>query len=413
MRNSNQSQKKIIILTADAGFGHRSAAIAIKAALDELSNEKCQVDIINPLEDKRTPFFLRDSQEDYDRIVREMPKLYQLGYEATDDTVATALIEGGATVLLYEVMWDILKKYKPDAIVTTYPLYQAPLTSVFAIERMSVPLITVVTDLVTVHRFWFHKHTDVFVVPTDPVKQLALDYGVDPQKIHQIGIPVHPNIHNEQRTRLQLREVLGWRTDFPTILAVGSKRVEGLIESLNIVNHFGAPLQLVVVAGKDEHLYKKLQQEVEWHIPTHIYNFVSEMPMFLRAADMLITKAGGLITTEALAAGLPMLLIDLIPGQETGNAEYIVRNGAGDLATTPVELLEVLHHWLANDQQLLHERARYASRLGKPLAAHEVATLAWKNAQIGSVKRNPLLVARRPKIIDFLTDHKVPWDNKK
>jgi len=87
MRNSNQSEKRIIILTSDAGFGHRSASNAIKAALEELSKEKCQVDIINPLEDKRTPFFLRDSQEDYDRIVREMPKLYQLGYEATDDTV--------------------------------------------------------------------------------------------------------------------------------------------------------------------------------------------------------------------------------------------------------------------------------------------------------------------------------------
>jgi UDP-N-acetylglucosamine:LPS N-acetylglucosamine transferase len=411
MRNSNESPKKIVILTSDAGFGHRSASNAIKAALEELPEEKCQVDIINPLEDKRTPFFLRDSQEDYDRIVREMPKLYQLGYEATDDTVATALIEGGATVLLYEVMWDILKKYKPDAIVTTYPLYQAPLTSIFTIERMSVPLITVVTDLVTVHRFWFHKHTDVFVVPTDSVKQLALDYGVDPQKIRLIGIPVHPNIHKEQRTRQQLREVLGWRTDLPTILAVGSKRVEGLVESLNVVNHFGAPLQLVVVAGKDEELYQKLQQ-IEWHLPTHIYNYVSDMPMFLRAADVLITKAGGLISTEALAAGLPMILIDLIPGQETGNAEYIVKNGAGDLATTPVELLEVMYHWLSNDQQLLHERANCAAQIGKPLAAHEVATLAWQHAQIGPVKRNPLLVARRPKIIDFLTNHQVHWENK-
>jgi 1,2-diacylglycerol 3-beta-galactosyltransferase len=119
-----------------------------------------------------------------------------------------------------------------------------------------------------------------------------------------------------------------------------------------------------------------------------------------------------LITTEALAAGLPMILIDLIPGQETGNAEYILRNGAGDLATTPVELLEVLYHWLANDRQLLHERASHAAQIGKPLAAHEVATLAWQHAQIGPGKKNPLLVARRPKIIDFLTNHKVPWETK-
>lgn len=411
IRNSDQQEKRVIILTSDAGFGHRSASNAIKAALEEVSQGKCQIDIVNPLEDKRLPFFIRESQEDYDKIVREMPKLYQLGFDATDASVAAALFESGATVLFYEIMDDILKKYQPHTIITTYPLYQAPLTSIFTIRRIAIPLITVVTDLITVHRFWFHKHTDAFIVPTEPVKQLALEYGVDPNKIHLIGIPVHPNIEKEKRSREELREALGWQTDLPTILAVGSKRVEGLIESLNIVNHFGSRLQLIVVAGGDENLYQKLQQ-VKWHIPTHIYNYVSDMPMFLRAADALITKAGGLISTEALAAGLPIILIDLLPGQETGNAEYIVKNNAGDMATTPVELLEVLFHWLDNGQQLMRERAANAARIGKPLAAHDISVIAWQLAQIGPTRKNPLLFARRPKVVDFLNNNKVPWNKE-
>jgi 1,2-diacylglycerol 3-beta-galactosyltransferase len=139
------------------------------------------------------------------------------------------------------------------------------------------------------------------------------------------------------------------------------------------------PLQLVVVAGGDDELYQRFQ-ETEWHVETHCYNFVTEMGSFMRAADCILSKAGGLTVSEALACGLPLILVDVIPGQETGNANYVASGNAGVLARDPIEVLETVCHWLENDRRLYHLQAQNARKLGHPQAAYDVADLAWAAA---------------------------------
>jgi 1,2-diacylglycerol 3-beta-galactosyltransferase len=404
-------QKRILILTADAGFGHRSAANAVAAALEEMGEDRYQIDVVNPLEDKRAPFFLRDVGSDYDKIIRNVPELYRFGYDASDATVPAALIESAMVVLLFEIMRDVVRQYKPDAILSTYPLYQSPLTAVFAIGRMYIPLLTVVTDLVTVHRIWFHKNVDACLVATDQVAELARQSGLATDKVIVTGLPVHPDIIRETRTPEQVRADLGWRADMVTLLAVGSRRVENLISALRVVNHFGAPLQLAVVAGKDEELYHELVS-MEWHLPAvHLYEFSKDIPSMMHASDAVICKAGGLIVTESLACGKPMMLIDVIPGQETGNADYVIQGGAADMAMTPLEVLEVLSHWIQNDGALLTERAANAARLGQPEAAYRTANLVMAAAQRGPVSRRRRKIEGRTTLVDLLNKNHVRWED--
>jgi len=373
-------QKKVLILTADAGFGHRSAANAVAAAIKEKYPEELIVEIVNPLDDRRTPTFLRDSQSDYTKWVRSVPELYRFGYDASDSLVPTALMESTLAVLLNDVMRDTLKKTQPDVILSTYPLYQSALTTLFRNKRYRVPLFTSITDLSTVHRMWFHRKVDGLLVPNSLVADLATSYGVDPEKVIITGIPVHPNVVRETRSKNEVRAGLGWSPDLPTVLAVGSKRVERLIDTLNIINHFGAPIQLAVVAGKDERLLEEMHH-FDWHIPAHIYDFVENMPALMHASDLIICKAGGLIVTESLACGLPMILIDIIPGQETGNAEYATALGTADLAESPVAVLEDLSHLLQNDRSLLKQRAENAARIGQPRSAYKVAAIVYSAIQ--------------------------------
>ncbi|MRR31013.1 hypothetical protein EG834_11965, partial [bacterium] len=157
-------KKRILILTADAGFGHRSAANALAAALEQEHGEECEVKILNPIEDRRAPFYLRDSGADYDRMVRSAPELYKLGYDASDKEIPSLLVENVLTLGLYEIMRDMIRAEDPDAIVSTYPLYQAPLTTYFMLNRYYVPLTMVVTDLATVHRIWFAPGVDMCMV---------------------------------------------------------------------------------------------------------------------------------------------------------------------------------------------------------------------------------------------------------
>lgn len=369
--------RKVLILTADAGFGHRSAANAIKAALEQRYGTSITVKISNPLDDKRAPFFLRDSQSDYDKIVRNLPELYRVGYETSDARLLIPVLENALTVLLFDVMRDILKQFQPDAVITTYPLYQAPLVALRTLHRYQVPIYTVVTDLVSVHRIWFHPQIDRYFVPTEDVAELAQNNRVSPDRIEISGIPVSPLFSTLSADKEALRNELGWQQGKTTFLAVGSRRVEQLEATLNALNHSGHDIQLVCVAGKDRALYKQLMA-TDWHKPAYIYEFVSDMPKLMLASDCLISKAGGLIVSESLAAGLPILLIDIIPGQETGNAEYVVHHGAGEIALDTVTIFETVFHWLNEDGKILRECTQKARNLGKPGAAFTIAEKTWE-----------------------------------
>ncbi len=401
--------KRLLILTADAGFGHRTAANSVAAALKELYGDRCDVNIVNPLEDRRAPFFLRDSQADYDKFVRRLPELYRFGYDASDAIVPATIAEQALIVLLFEVMRDIVRTYRPDAILTTYPLYQSPLRAVMTITRSNIPLLVSITDLVTVHRLWFHNGVDLCLVPNTLVRDLAFNYGLSPEQVQVTGIPVNPEVVREQSSPREIRQSLGWDPDKITVLAVGSRRVDRLVDSLNILNHFGLPLQLAVVAGKDKKLYRDLE-EMDWHVPVKIYEYVNNVPMMMKAADIIVSKAGGLVVTEALACGRPLLLIDAIPGQETGNADYVVQNGAGDLARTSMEVLEAVAHLLMNDGELLRQRAEHAQELGRPNAAYDVAQALWSAAEHAPTSIPGTHGTGRLRLIDLLSRNQIFLD---
>ena len=367
-----ETMKQVLILTADYGYGHRSAANAIAEALCESPGQVGTVEVVNPLDDPRAPAFLREGQEDYDRLVREMPDLYKFGYQVSEGQLAGGVLNGTWTLALFNVLRDIVRQRQPDVIATTYPFYQGILDAVFAIERRRIPLLTVVTDLATVSRLWFHPAADRCLVPTQTVYDLALEAGLPPEKLSITGIPVRPELAKGTSNPAALRQKLGWSPDLFTVLAIGSKRVEHLYDSLRVLNHSGLPLQLIVVTGGDQALFQRCR-ETQWHVETHVYDFVSEMGAFMRAADCVMSKAGGLTTSEALACGLPMILIDVIPGQETGNAQHVVSADAGALARDPIEVLEAMCHWLEGDRARYAQQAANARHLGRPRAAYDVA----------------------------------------
>jgi 1,2-diacylglycerol 3-beta-galactosyltransferase len=364
--------KRIMILTADAGFGHRQAANAVAAALQEAYGDACSADVVNPLNDRRVLALLRNSQADSDRFAHDMREVFDRGWNASRAAVPTASLSGALTVALFNVMRDTLRTYQPDAIISTYPLYHPPLAGVFTLTRRRTPLYTVVTDFGIVHSLWFNRAADACFVATEKVRQLAIAHGVAPEKVHITGIPVAPALTDRSRDPAELRAALGWSLDKPVMLVVGSKRVQGLPDLLRVLNHSALPLQLAIVAGGDDELYAELLR-FEWHLPVYLYNWVADMPALMRAADGVVSKAGGLIIAEALACGLPLLLIDVLPAQEKGNVDIVLQSGAGELALSPGDALEVLYHWLADGGALLTQRAANARAVGRPRAALDIA----------------------------------------
>lgn len=401
MENINASQsiwgittisdkKKVLVLTSDAGLGHRSASDAVRDALLRKYGESCEVQINNPLDHPKTLKALRKSQTDYDAIIKKLPELYKIGYEISDGPLPMAFINSALIAALYAPLRDIVFDYRPDLVLMTYPMYQAPLDAVLTLNNLPcTPLVTVVTDLVTVHKIWFEPNMTRCAVPTEEVKQLAMKSGLREQQILETGIPVNPRISDLHQTdKKNLRRDLGWDEDLTPILVVGSPRMFNLSELLPALDQCQEAFQLILVAGGNEKLKSQLQ-DVKWQHPAHLYDFVEDLPKLMRASEIIICKAGGLIVTESLASGLPLIIVDALPGQEIGNADFVVENKAGEFHTTPEELQDCVNRWLANDGEVLHEMTENAARTGKPEAAFAIADESWKLIQEGPVE-NPL-----------------------
>lgn len=379
------THKNILILTSDAGFGHRSTANALAKAFELRYGPQAQVEVVNPLDDPKAPSLLRGVEDDYDIVAKKWPEFYKLGYRMSDIAIAGSATEMAYVVLTYDVISRLMSQHQPDVVVITYPTYQYPLEAYRRLNKDARPIATVVTDLSSLQRLWFDKRVDMYIVPTQIAADLALKRGVAADRVHITGLPVDPCLADRSVPRRDMRARLGWDPELFTVLAVGSKRVEGLDRFVDILNHAGFAYQIIAVAGGDDELYEGWL-ETDWHVPSHVYNFVPNMPDFHRAADCILSKAGGLIVTESLACGLPMFIMQVIPGQETGNAQLVVDGGAGDMALTPLELLEGMAHWLADSRRLYNERSANARRLGRPNAAFDAADLIWKLAETGPVE---------------------------
>lgn len=364
------TKRDILILTSDAGLGHRSAAEALAAAFRRRYARSHAVEIVNPLEDERVPDLLREGQNDYNFIVEQAPRLYELGYRMSDGELVALAVRSALTVALYDVMRDLVTTRPVDAVVSTYPAYHAPLQAVRVLEDWDAPIVSVVTDLVNVHRLWWADYVDLCVVPTDAAREQVQAAGVAPERIAVIGIPVDLAIADETRAPTALREALDWQPDVTTLLAVGGKRVDHLMAVLDVLDRSDLALQLALVAGGDDALYTRFQ-ETSWHCPVHRYNFVENLPRMMLAADVMLCKAGGLIVSEGLACGVPLLLADVLPGQEEGNAGYVVEGGAGLRVDDPATALEALRRW-TEDPARLETYAANARRLGAPKAAHTI-----------------------------------------
>lgn len=394
---------KVIILTADAGFGHRSAANALYEGLKDYANIPIDVEIINLLEAPSAPSTLKHTQTQYDQIIKSIPRIYEFGYNQTDRSFPANIGKVGLSAMLYRAYDDMINEKDPDVIVNTFPLYQGPAQtwsylnevpdsentkentaelenelsgffSPFRATRKHIPYITVTTDFVSLHHFWMSKMPDVYTVANEETKNMTIANGIDPHRVIVTGIPIKPIFATEKRSKAEIREALGWDPNQKTVIAIGSKRVSKLMDHLNVINHAGFDFQLAVVAGGDDKLFQEMQAS-EWHHPTYVYNFTKELALMLLASDLVITKSGGLITSESLAAGLPMLLIDVLPGQEEGNANLVVNNQAGILIKSPLELLEAFYHCMSNNGALLNKMGENARKIGHPRSSLDVCDI--------------------------------------
>lgn len=365
--------KRVLILTADAGFGHRRAAEAVQAAIDENYSDEVTTELTNPLDDPNLPDLIKSLESGYDDIVVDDPTLYQLAYSASDAPVVAQLIQRVSTSVLNSSLTRLVARTRPDVIVSTYPAYSQALVRATKNVDKPVPVDVIVTDLIGVHSLWFNKVAAITFVPTRNVYDQAIEHGLSRHQIQLHGLPVSPKIaHLLERDRADLRRELGWDETLTTALIVGSARARQTATIARLLDRSGLPLQIVAVSGGDDEIDEQLAR-TRWRGAVHTYGMVRNMPEMMRAADFIICKAGGLIVSESLAAGLPLILYEALPGQEVGNVRYVVENNAGAWSPGALGALATVYQWLGGKQQELESLREAARRTGRPQAAFDIA----------------------------------------
>ena len=358
----------ILFLFSDTGGGHRSAAEAIIEAIHLEYGDRISIDMVDIFK-QYAPLPLNRMPELYPHFVR-VPQAWGLGYRLSDGHHRARFITASAWPYIRRRIRALVNHHPSDLVVSVHPLASAPLLR--AMGKQRPPFVIMVTDLVTTHALWYHRGTDLCLVPTESAHQRALACGLKPDQIKVVGLPVADRFCQPAGDPAEKRVRLGWPADRPVILLVGGGEGMGPIEkTAESIAAARLPATLVIITGRNKDLKKRLETR-QWPIPTLIYGFVREMPDFMRAADILVTKAGPGTISEAFIAGLPMVLYSRLPGQEDGNVTYVTSHGAGVWAPQPEHIVSTIKDWLENPdrQQAASEAAR---GLARPGAARNVA----------------------------------------
>jgi 1,2-diacylglycerol 3-beta-galactosyltransferase len=241
---------------------------------------------------------------------------------------------------------------------------------------LAVPLVTTVTDMVTIHPLWICPSVSRCLVPTEAARRAAIELGMPAEKISVCGQPISLKFNRRMGDKGSLRRKLGLAPERPTVLVMGGG--EGFGRVFEVSRSLAQALpqaQLLVVAGRNAALQAQLES-FSWEIPTRIYGFVDYIPDLMGAADLLVSKAGPGTISEAFSAGLPVLLYAYIPGQEEGNISYVEAHRAGVYAEAPETIAGLASGWFSPGNSALAEMAGQAARLAHPQAALSIATHA-------------------------------------
>jgi 1,2-diacylglycerol 3-beta-galactosyltransferase len=361
----------VLIAYADSGGGHRAAAIAIRDAL-RLQEDTLRVDLHDPwVESARWPF--RRLRHAYPFVIQRAPWLWGAGFRATNSLALVRTLQRATWPVMRRGFEVIAAAGAPACIVCTHPLLATPLRRVFP----RVPIVVVVTDLVTGHVSWYDQASDTTVVPTEAAAAAAIRAGMTADRVRVLGLPVAPAFTAITGERRAMQVAVGWATDRPTVLLAGGGDGVGSLASLaDAIDEAALPCDLAVVAGRNASLAASLRVR-RWRGTVHVYDFVANFPQLLLAAAVLVTKAGPGTIAEACASGCPMILTSAIAGQEVGNIAFVRAGEAGVWAPSPRETVEALRRWLVGPEAataLAHAASR-ARALARPAAAADIASL--------------------------------------
>jgi 1,2-diacylglycerol 3-beta-galactosyltransferase len=387
----------LLFLVADTGGGHRSAAQAVADALGRAWPGRFEPFLLDPLGGPRSAWLLRRITRLYGPVIRRAPWAWGAAYRASDSARAMRLLERTLLRLAERPVIEAAAARRPAVLVSFHPLATpaavaaatasapaaAPAGAAFAAAPAGPsrrpPVVTVVTDLVSAHAAWRSGPADQIVAPTARVAWQCRLNGIGADRCTEPGLPVGPQFRRRPLpapARARLRETLGVSPSrFLVVVTGGGEGAGGMARQVRALTSAFDDVGVVVICGRNRRLRRRLTRlEPGAGGRLAVRGFVTDMADWLRCADVVVTKAGPGAIAEAACCGAALIVASSVPGQEDGNAEFVVTAGAGRPAASPADLVREIGRLRRTPAELAAMRAASA-RLGRPDAAASVAAL--------------------------------------
>lgn len=377
-REGQEIFPRILILSSSVGAGHLRAAEAIELALRDIEPGATvrNLDVLQ----LTNATFRRLYGQAYLDLVSKAPHVLGYFYDLLDRQKGPKQKSDRLRILVERLnlrpFLRLLQEGSWDVVVNTHFLSAEIIGSLRRNGKLSTPHMTVTTDYET-HRLWVAQPCEHYCTATEEGANYLEHWGVPKEDISVTGIPIHPAFSQCQSRPAPLKS-----QDRPIVLQLAGGFGVGPIEKIyRGLLEIKIPLEIVVVAGRNEEAKEKLEKigTSSYHL-TKVIGFTDKIHELMAVADLVVSKPGGLTTSEVLASGAAMAIVNPIPGQESRNSDFLLENGAAikinNIATLPYKLTKLFQ----NKRQLARLK-KNASKLGKPGAAFDVSRIALKIAR--------------------------------
>lgn len=375
---SEENSKKFLIITSETGGGHTSAAAAIADGLKRFGAADCLVNVARAIEESH--FLAQKCAEFYNYLLRYHQPLMKYYYWAIER------FRPNESNLLYRMtsryVRQLFEKYCPQVVVSVHPMTQhffgRMLRELGLLDR--VPLVTVVTDpCYGFWRGWACDEVSLYLVATEEARQQLLDYGVAEEKIKICGIPIHPKFQlQSEDDKLAARAELGLDPERFTMFInagwVGGGNIPHIFEKMIEQGEQIKNAQAIFLAGRNDKLREQIESMARRApFPTRVIGYTNAMEKLMGAADVMVSKLGGLTTFEALASRLPIIADTTTPPmpQESQTAKMLSRYSAGVLLERASDIVPIVRRLIHNPAEMASMQLA-ASRLAIPDATRRI-----------------------------------------
>lgn len=365
-------KRSILLMYITKVSGHRQATVAIQQSLRQLDPD-LQTPAINGF-GYTYPLLEKVINKTYMSIIKRTPKVWDFLYDNPDVVKNSQSIKNFLHKTSHEKIGALLERYKPDTIVCTQAFPCGMVADYKRTFGLKVTLIGVLTDF-SPHSYWLNEGVDYYVVPSLDVKERFIQKGVSPESIKVYGIPLHPKFSVRHDPKI-VAEKLGLDPQTATVLVMGGGQGLGPIKKI-VKSLIKVPMnfQVIVLAGVNKKILKSLRRHAgKSSKEILIFEFATNVDELMDLAALIVTKPGGMTTAECLAKGLPMVIVNPIPGQETRNADFLIKKGVGVRVYDPDEVGDEVE-WLLKSPQQLAAMRQAAYENAKPNAALDIARL--------------------------------------